>query len=114
MQIKEGHLDEFRKAIVDAVAFAEQSAPQLLVDVFIDEAELTATSFQLYSDSAAVLQHWEASDPYIAEVMRHCSVTRFEVFGKPSAAVLAGFQHMGSIPLTVTPRLTGYLAKSRE
>lgn len=109
MQIKEGHIEEFREAIVDAVEFAQSNAPQLLVDVFIDEVELTATSFQMYSDSEAVLEHWQASDPYIAEVMRHCSVTRFEVFGTPSAAVLAGLQHMKEIPLLVVPRLVGYL-----
>ena len=50
MKITPGHLDEYRKAIVEAVEFAEQHAPQLMVDVFIDEQQLTATSFQIYPD----------------------------------------------------------------
>ena len=54
MKITPGHADQFRQAIVDAVEFAEAQAPQVMVDVFIDEAEQTATSFQIYADSDAV------------------------------------------------------------
>ena len=39
MKITPGHADQFRQAIVDAVEFAEAQAPQVMVDVFIDEAE---------------------------------------------------------------------------
>jgi hypothetical protein len=109
MSILPGHLDDFRQAIVRAVDFAEDNAPQLMVDVFIDEAELTATSFQLYADSDAVLRHWQLSDPYINDVMQHCTVARFEVFGEPSDAVRAGLGEMPDLPVTVTPRLVGYL-----
>jgi len=109
MRIRPGHVDEFRRAIVDAVEFARTHAPQLLVDVFVDEQELTATSFQIYPDSEAVLRHWQLSDPYIAAVMEHCSVARFEVFGDPSAEVRAGFGQMPDMPLTIVPRLVGYL-----
>lgn len=108
MRITPGHLEEFKAAILDAVGFAEQHAPQLLVDVFIDERDLAATSFQLYPDSDAVLRHWELSDPYIAEVMLHCSVERFEVFGEPSQAVLDGLGRTSGLTATITPRLVGY------
>ena len=109
MAITPGHLTEFEAAIGDAVAFAEQHAPQIMVDVFIDGAGETATSFQIYPDSEAVLRHWKLSDPYIAEVMKHCSVARFEVFGSPSAEVLAGFGQMPDMDVTMHTRLTGYL-----
>lgn len=109
MKITPGHSEEFRRAIMAAVAFAEQHAPQLMVDVFIDEEHDTATSFQLYLDSDAVLRHWELSDPYIAEVMRHCTVARFEVFGMPSDEVRGGFGRMSGMDVSMQPRLTGYL-----
>src|SRR5262245_24987577 len=109
MQITPGHLDGYRQAIVEAVEFAEQHAPQLMVDVFIDEERLTATSFQIYADSASVLTHWKLSDPYIANVMRHCTVAAFEVFGSPSDEVRAGLGQMSGIDVRVSPRLTGYL-----
>lgn len=109
MRVLPGHMDEFREAIRRAVAFAEANAPQILVDVFVDEDEGTATSFQIYADSASVLRHWELSDPYIAEVMRHCTVARFEVFGSPSEEVRAGFGQMPDLSVTIQPRLVGYL-----
>jgi hypothetical protein len=110
MAITPGHHEEFRRAIVAAVTFAEAHAPQVMVDVFIDEDEGTATSFQIYADSDAVLRHWELSDPYIEEVMKHCEVARFEVFGDPSAEVRAGFGRMSGMNTTIRPRLVGYLS----
>ena len=109
MRITPGHEEEFRAAIGDAVAFAEEHAPQLMVDVFVDEAHGTATSFQLYADSESVQRHWELSDPYIADVMRHCTVVAFEVFGEPSDEVRAGLGATPDLPVTVLPRLVGYL-----
>jgi hypothetical protein len=109
MKITPGHTTEFRQAILDAVAFAEHHAPQLMVDVFIDEPHDTATSFQIYADSDAVLRHWQLSDPYIAEVMKHCTIATFEVFGSPSADVLAGLGRTSGISAAPQPRLVGYL-----
>ena len=112
MQILPGHLEAYRQAIHDAVRFAEAHAPQVMVDVFIDEASLSATSFQIYADSDAVLRHWEVSDPYIGAVMEHCTVARFEVFGDPSDEVRAGMGRTPDMPVTVSPRLVGYLKRA--
>jgi hypothetical protein len=109
MKITPGQSHEFRRAIEAAVDFAEQHAPQIMVDVFIDEEHQTATSFQVYADSDAVLQHWKLSDPYIANVMEHCTVARFEVFGSPSQEVRDGLGRMSGVAVTTQPRLTGYL-----
>jgi hypothetical protein len=109
MKVTPGHLEEYRRAVADAVAFAEGHAPQVMVDVFIDEGAQEATSFQVYDDSAAVLRHWQLSDPYITEVMRHCTVVAFEVFGDPSDEVRAGLGASSGLPVTVRPRLVGYL-----
>lgn len=109
MRITPGHVDEYRKAIMDAVGFAEAHAPQVMVDVFIDEDELTATSFQLYAGSDDVLVHWQLSDPYIAAVMEHCTVEAFEVFGEPSDEVRAGLGSTPDLPVTFHSRLVGFL-----
>lgn len=109
MHITPGHAGEFRRAITEAVAFAEQHAPQIMIDVFIDEDRGTATSFQLYPDSEAVLEHWKLSDPYISKVMEHCTVARFEIFGSPSAEVRDGLPPLSDVEVSMQPRLTGYL-----
>lgn len=88
MQITEGHVDAFKQAIRAAVEFVRGNGPQLMVQTFIDEEKLVATSYQLYRNSEAILEHWRLADPYIAEVMQHCTVAEFEICGEPSAAVM--------------------------
>lgn len=109
MRITPGHFDEYCDAIQNAVTFAREHAPQMMVDVFVAEDRQTATSFQIYPDSEAVLEHWRLSDPYIAEVMMHCTVEKFEVFGSPSDDVREGFGQMSGISASINPRLIGYM-----
>ncbi|GAA4103654.1 hypothetical protein [Actinomadura miaoliensis] len=111
MRITDGHLESFRSAIVRAVEFAQQHGPQLMVQTFVDEERMLAHSFQLYRDSDAVRTHWKIADPYIQEVMKHCRVERFEVFGEPDADVVAGVRSgVGEqCSLTFSPRIAGFV-----
>ncbi|MCI3150456.1 hypothetical protein ELQ39_01520 [Streptomyces sp. GB4-14] len=110
MRIKEGHLDGFRRAIAQAVAFAQEHGPQLMVEVFIDEERMLAHSFQLYRDSDAIRVHWRLSDPYIRGVMEHCTVQHFEIFGAPEPDIVAALKTPDgeSFPFVVSPRLAGF------
>ncbi|MGH4030965.1 hypothetical protein ACQB60_18735 [Actinomycetota bacterium Odt1-20B] len=110
MRITDGHLDDFRDAIAQAVAFVEEHGPQLMVEVFIDEERMLAHSFQLYGDSDAIRTHWRLSDPYIREVMEHCTVQHFEVFGDPDDDIVAALRTPDGAPFPfgLTPRLTGF------
>lgn len=110
MRITDGHLDGFRRAIAQAVAFAHEHGPKLMVEVFIDEERMLAHSFQLYRDSDAIRTHWRLSDPYIREVMEHCTVQHFEIFGAPDHDIVAALKTPGgeSFPFTVSPRLAGF------
>jgi hypothetical protein len=65
-----------------------ENGPQLMVQTFIDEEQLTAVSYQLYRDSEAILEHWRLADPYITEVMQHCTVAAFEIHGEPNVTVM--------------------------
>ncbi|MGW0659969.1 hypothetical protein [Streptodolium elevatio] len=110
MRITAGHLEGFRKAIADAVGFAERHGPQLMVEVFVDEPEMTAHSFQLFRDSDAVRTHWRLADPYIQGVMEHCRVESFEVYGEPDAEVTAGIREgVGEGAVTFAPQVAGFL-----
>ncbi|MCY9784853.1 hypothetical protein KIK06_13230 [Nocardiopsis sp. EMB25] len=109
MRITPGRLDEFREAIRRAVEFTERHAPQLMVQVFLDEERMLAHSFQLYRDSASVLTHWQLSDPYIRDVMKHCSVRAFEVYGEPDQEVADGLTSSEfDAPVVFLPRLGGF------
>lgn len=111
MRITDGHLEEFRDAIARAVEFARAHGPQLMVQTFVDEERMLAHSFQLYRDSDAVRLHWKLADPYIQDVMEHCRVEHFEVFGEPDADVAAGLRSsLGErTPPTFAPRAAGFL-----
>ena len=109
MRITQGHLEGFKDTVREAVEFAEQHGPQLMVQTFIDEQQMLAYSFQLYRDSESVLVHWQLSDPYISKVMEHCTVEKFDVYGQPSEEVMEGLNRSGESMTTVTPRLMGFV-----
>ncbi|MDI3423952.1 hypothetical protein [Streptomyces luteolus] len=111
MRINDGHLEGFRNATARAVEFVERHGPQLMVEVFIDEQRLLADSFQLYRDSDAVRAHWQMSAPYINDVMDHCRVEHFEVFGAPDDDVVRGVRNAlgDQVSPTFSPRFTGFM-----
>ncbi len=94
MRITAGHLVEFKEAVRRAVEYVERHGPQLTVQVFVDDEQRIAHSFQLYPDSAAVLRHWSLSDPYISDVMQHCTVESLVLYGEPDEAVAEGLSSM--------------------
>ena len=112
MRITAGHLEGFRRAVEKAVAFVEEHGPQLAVQVFIDDERLVAHSFQLYPDSGAIVRHWSLSDPFIRDVMEHCTVERLEMYGEPEEDVVGDVFRpdvAGVVPRTVVPRLIGFV-----
>lgn len=109
-RIHPGKLDEFKESIRRAVEFAEEYGPQLLVEVYVDEARMRAFSCQIQRDSEAILAHWRMSDPYIQKVMENCTLTHIEIYGNPSEAVLVGMRPIiqEGVTLKVTPSLVGF------
>jgi hypothetical protein len=79
-----------------------------MVNVFLDQQQGLAHSFQLYPDSDAVLAHWKLSDPYIQDVMAHCTVQSFETYGEMSDEVLDGLRSGPAGPAAVRPLLVGF------
>ncbi|MFI2281933.1 hypothetical protein [Nocardia beijingensis] len=108
MRITDGHLEQFKVAVQRVVAFVAEHGPQLMVQVFLDEDRGLAHSFQLYPDSEAVLAHWKLSDPYIQDVMEHCSIQSFETYGEMSDEVLDGLRAGPVGEVTVRRALTGF------
>jgi hypothetical protein len=103
------HAAEFKNAVVNAVAFAREHAPQLMVQAYVDDEKGLCYSFQLYQDSDAILRHWQVSDQNIAEVMKYCVVRSMEVYGSPSAAVRDGIvESVGEANVSFTPELAGF------
>lgn len=110
MAFQRAHATEFKGAIAKAVDFAHKHAPQLMVQVYIDDESALCYSFQLYKDSDAILRHWQVSDANIAEVMKYCVVRSMEVYGSPSEAVRTGILNaVGESSVSFTPELVGFI-----
>ena len=110
MQIEEGKVEAFKESMKRGLAFVEANGPQLMVEVYVDEKDMRAYSFQYFRDSESVLSHWQMSDPYIRDVMRHITVKRLDIYGQPDDTVMEGlrsFSHEGVI-VAVTPHLAGF------
>lgn len=100
---------EFKRAVVQAVDFARRNAPQLMVEVFVDDERALCYSFQMFENSEAIREHWEVSGPSISEVMKYCEVRSMEVYGIPSQEVRAGIlASAGNGNVSFTPHLTGF------
>jgi hypothetical protein len=114
MRIRPGHLEQYKAAVQRAVEFVEEHGPQIMVQVFIDDERLEAHSFQLYPDSDAILAHWKLSDPYIQDVMQHCTVERLEMFGEPDERVRSAMSsdNTGDVSRRTFPRLIGFLRQT--
>lgn len=108
--IRPGKLEVFKQAVRKAVAFAEAQGPQLVVETYIDEDSMRASSLQIMPSSQAVLTHWKMADPYICQVMESCIMRRLDVYGEPNEEVMLGLLSLveQGIPVTVTPAFVGF------
>lgn len=103
------HVTEFKQAILNAVEFAKEHAPQLMVHVYIDDEQALCYSFQLFQNSEALLRHWQISDANVSEVMKYCVVRNMDVYGDPSDAVRDGIlRSLGDATVSFTPELAGF------
>ncbi|MEU3274824.1 hypothetical protein ABZ639_28600 [Saccharomonospora sp. NPDC006951] len=110
MRIAAGQLEEFTAAVRAAVDFVEHNAPQVMVQTFVDADRMLAYSYQMYPDSAAVLEHWRVSEAQIDNVSAHCTVVDFQVHGSPDERVLAGMRGMIEDGTAgVTSRIAGFV-----
>ncbi|OWY64954.1 hypothetical protein B7486_44470 [cyanobacterium TDX16] len=57
MQIHQGELKDFQESVKRSIEFVETNGLQVLVEVYIDEDNMQAYSFQFYADSESMLFH---------------------------------------------------------
>lgn len=102
MQIEQGKLADFEESVKNSLAFVEANGPQLMVEVYVDEKNLRAHSFQFYRDSESILSHWQMSDPCIRDVMQHITVKRLDIYGQPDGVVVEGVRPFSQDGVIVT------------
>jgi hypothetical protein len=110
MQIEDGNLEDFKGSVKSSLEFVEANGPQLMVEVYVDEKNMRAYSVQFYRDSESIVSHWRMSDPYIRELMRHSTVKRLDIYGRPSDAVMESIRPFSEdgVTVSVTSRFAGF------
>jgi hypothetical protein len=57
-------------------------------------AAVVMACYHLYRDSDAILEQRRLAGPHIAEVMQHCTVAAFEIYGEPNSTVMERMDNM--------------------
>jgi hypothetical protein len=110
LEIHDGKLEAFKAAAQRAMKFHEESGPQIMAGVYLDEANMRAYGFQVHRDSESILSTWKLADPHIRDVMQHITTRRVTIYGQPSEAVMEGMNRLAGqgAEITVIPRLVGF------
>lgn len=88
--IREGKLDELEVAMKDLAAFVEANVPQLIsYGFFLDESRVQMTVVAVHPDSASLEFHMDAGAAEFRKFADLIDLSRIEVYGRISEAVLA-------------------------
>jgi quinol monooxygenase YgiN len=104
-QIREGKLEDFKRAAKEMTELVEENESQLLVyNIYIDEAGSRMTGVQMHPDSASVEKHFAVAGPHFGKVMECLeSGGTMHAYGSPSEQVRRQMTQMAaSMGVTVT------------
>jgi hypothetical protein len=110
LEIHDGPLEAFKAASQRSMKFLEESGPQVMAGVCLDEANMRAHGFQVRRDSESILFHWKLADPHMRDVMQHATTRRVAIYGQPDEAVPQGLKRLAGqgTEVTVIPRFAGF------
>jgi quinol monooxygenase YgiN len=95
LAVKGGALDTFKELMKEMVAGTSKEPPSLGYEWYISDDESTVHIFEKYADSDAMISHVNGFlEKWAGRFLECVDVTRFTVYGDPSAAareLLAGF-----------------------
>jgi hypothetical protein len=86
-EIREGKLEELKKAMNELVKFVETNEPQLIAyNVYLNGTQMTVV--HVHSDSASLEFHMSVAGPLFPKFGAFIKLLRIDVFGKPSDHVV--------------------------
>jgi quinol monooxygenase YgiN len=97
VEILPGKLDEFRAVARDLIANTEPEPATLDYEWHLSPDNKMAHLFERYADSAAMIAHVEGFGAFAARFLGACRVTRFSVYGKPSAEAKAALADLSPV-----------------
>jgi quinol monooxygenase YgiN len=83
--VREGALEELKRAIKELVAFIDANEPQLLAyNVFLNKDGSEMTVVHMHADSASLERHLEVGGPAFRRFADLLTLSSIRVYGEPS------------------------------
>jgi hypothetical protein len=111
--IREGKLEEVKRAIRELVHFVEANEPRAIAyNVCLNEDATRMTVLQLHRDSASMEYHMKVAGPVFRQFADLVEMSTMEVYGKPSDDLLARLrqkaQMLGTRAVVVHESFAGF------
>jgi quinol monooxygenase YgiN len=111
--IREGRLDELKRAVADLVEFVQSNEPRPIVyQVYVDDSGSRMTVVQVHPDSASMENHITVAGPAFAGFAELVTLSTLDVYGKPSGELLEllrrKVQMLGDATVTVHDLQAGF------
>jgi quinol monooxygenase YgiN len=111
--IREGRLDELKRAVADLVEFVQSNEPRPIVyQVYVDDSGSRMTVVQVHPDSASMENHMTVAGPAFAGFAELVTLSTLDVYGKPSGELLEllrrKVQMLGDATVTVHDLQAGF------
>jgi len=111
--IREGKLDEMKRAVAGLVEFVRSNEPRPIVyQVYVDDTDSQMTVVQVHPDSASMENHMTVAGPAFAGFAELVTLSTLDVYGKPSGELLEllrrKVQMLGDATVTVHDQQAGF------
>jgi quinol monooxygenase YgiN len=88
-EVRDGALEELKRAIKELVDFVEAEEPRLIAyNVYFSDDGTRMTVVSLYPDSASLEYHMEVAGPLFGRFVELVTLSSIHIYGEPSEKVL--------------------------
>jgi quinol monooxygenase YgiN len=111
--IREGKLEELRRAVAELAKFVEANEPDpISYQVFFSDDGRRMTVLQVHSDSASMERHMEVAGPVFARFADLLVLRTIDIYGSPSEKVVEQLRRkaelLGTATVAVHDRQAGF------
>jgi hypothetical protein len=111
-RVREGRLEDYKRALNELVDFVEANEPQLIAfNAYINEKGTEVTAFQVHPDSESIELHMRLAAQQAGRIMSELlETTKLEIYGKPSDRLLEQIQGWAGsgVEIIVKAHLDGF------
>jgi hypothetical protein len=95
-RIKEGRLDDFKRALHEMAEFVEANEPRVMAfEAYLNDDGTEVTGVQIHPDADSMAFHMQVAFEKIMEFDQYLDTQEVEVYGVPNDAVLGMMKQIG-------------------